>query len=128
MTMSVRGWLWRRRLAATGALGHLAAARAALALAPDEVARLQRSRLADLLLHAHAHVPYYRRALEDAGVVVADAGGAREVRLERFPELPPLGKADLRERFDDLTSDDAASRGAYATSTGGSTGEPPAFR
>ena len=127
MTMSVRGWLWRRRLAATGALGHLAAARAALALAPDEVARLQRSRLADLLLHAHAHVPYYRRALEDSGVVVADAGGAREVRLERFPELPPLGKADLRERFDDLTSDDAASRGAYATSTGGSTGEPVRF-
>ncbi|HEX7039827.1 MAG TPA: AMP-binding protein [Trueperaceae bacterium] len=123
----LRAALWRGRLAASGALARLAEAEAWLAASPEDVEREQRSRLAALLRHAWAKVPYYREALADAGVVVAGPGGAPEVRLERFTALPPLSKRDLRERFADLTSADSVERGAYATATGGSTGEPVRF-
>ncbi len=123
----LRAALWRRRLGAAGVLRRVAEAEAWLTASPDEVEEEQRSRLRALLAHAWAQVPYYRDSLAAAGVVVAGPGGAPSVHLERFTALPPLSKRDLRERFADLTAADSAARGARASATGGSTGEPVRF-
>lgn len=77
-------------------------------------------RLASLLHHAWQHVRYYRESLAEAGVV--DPSG--RIDLSRFDRLRLLDKATVRERFDDLRSDDLALRKWTYDSTGGSTGEP----
>ncbi len=60
----------------------------------DEIAALQRTRMAETLRHAYAHVPHYRRAFDAAGVHPADF---RELAdLERFPFT---AKADLRAQY-----------------------------
>jgi len=123
----LRAAVWQRRLAATGATERLVEARRWLRASPEEVEREQRARLTRLLAHAWAKVPHYREALEAAGVVATRAEGQPEVHLERFTALPPLSKRDLQERFAALPSEDAAERGAYTSSTGGSTGEPVRF-
>jgi len=123
----LRAAVWRRRLRATGAVDRLAEAEAWLGASTAEVEREQARRLEALLRHAWAKVPFYREYLAAAGVVVPGPSGEPEVRLERFTTLPPLSKTDLRERFADLAAEDSAARGAYATATGGSTGEPVRF-
>jgi phenylacetate-CoA ligase len=79
---------------------------------------VQRAALADLFDHCRASVPYYGPLL-----------GAREAEWRRDPEavlrtLPLLTKDIIRARFDDLKAHDVAARGVYATTSGGSTGEP----
>jgi len=79
-----------------------------------------RGLLSTLLSHAHQHVPYYRRVLEDVGVV--NASGS--VDLDRFSHLPLLTKSIIRTRTEELKSDDIDKRKWYNNSSGGSTGEP----
>jgi phenylacetate-CoA ligase len=60
----------------------------------DEIAALQLSRLGATLAHAHANVPHYARAFEEAGVHPDDL---RELSdLARFPFTT---KADLRANY-----------------------------
>lgn len=80
----------------------------------------QDRRLLALLKHASAHVPYYRETLAQAGV----CGSSGRVHTDRLAQIPILDKATVRERFDDLTSDDLSARTWSYNSTGGSTGEP----
>jgi phenylacetate-CoA ligase len=79
----------------------------------------QTRRLQELLLHCHQHVPYYRKVLEESGV-------ARDgkVHLDRFRDIPLLGKDTIRENREDLISDDRGRRRTYHNTSGGSTGEP----
>lgn len=119
----VRGALWIARLAAGGsAIACLRELERFQRYGVEELRRRQRELLEAELLHAHEHVPYYRRVLTDGGVV---EGG--KVRLERFPAIPVLEKATLREHFDELRADDVDPRGAWTNTTGGSTGEPVRF-
>lgn len=74
------------------------------------------ARVASILRHARANVPYYASALRDLDVE-ADPIGA----LKR---IPPLTKDVIRERLDELCSNDLASRRTYEQTSGGSTGEP----
>ena len=66
----------------------------------------QERRLRALLEHAARHVPYYREVLTESGVWQAPG----RVVLERFEDLPLLDKATIRSRYEDLKSDDLASR------------------
>jgi len=84
---------------------------------------LQRTKLEDLLTHAHTHVPYYGEILTGYGVVSDDG----RVDLDRFEAVPVLDKSTLKDNFEALKSDDLDERDWYRNSTGGSTGEPAAF-
>ena len=92
-------------------------------LSADEVKTLQRQRLHALVSHAAAHVPHYRNMFREAGV--ADAGGP--IDLGSLTEVPFLDKTILRERFEDLKSDDLDQRTWNYGTSGGSTGEPARF-
>lgn len=87
---------------------------------PLETLRQQQLRQLRLLLdHARRSVPWYRRALPaDVGSDMFD--------LERFAELPLLGKQQLRQAPDQLLSDAVPpSHGRVSWSaTSGSTGDP----
>lgn len=120
---AVHGLAWRVRLAVGGrSLAYLRDLRRWSRRDAEAVKQMQRARLEALLRHAAANVPYYRDVLSASGVV--DATG---VHLERFSAVPLLDKTILRERFDDLTSQDAGGRGTYVNTSGGSTGEPVRF-
>jgi phenylacetate-coenzyme A ligase PaaK-like adenylate-forming protein len=82
----------------------------------------QQHKLEVLLLHAHAHVPYYRDLLSEHGVV-SDG----RVQLENFKKIPILTKNLLRKKTDDLTSNDHVKREAFFNSSGGSSGAPVRF-
>jgi phenylacetate-CoA ligase len=81
---------------------------------------MQRQRLTHLLSHASAHVPYYRDVLREAEVFNTSG----QIDLTDFSKIPLLDKNIIRNRMDDLKSDDLSHRRwAYVTS-GGTTGEP----
>jgi phenylacetate-CoA ligase len=86
----------------------------------DALVALQSTRLAALVEHASAHVPYYRAAFARHGI---DAGTVRSAA--DLARLPFLTKADIRANQDALRSERA---GPLARSnTGGSSGEPLTF-
>jgi phenylacetate-CoA ligase len=89
-------------------------------LDPEAARADQMERLGALVEHAALHTVYYREVMEEAGVWTPDAGAD----LDRFAQLPVLDKTTARTRFDDLVSDDLATRTWHYDSTGGSTGEP----
>ncbi|MFF2244648.1 phenylacetate--CoA ligase family protein [Arthrobacter sp. NPDC058130] len=103
----------------------------------DAIARRQRDRLGVLVECARSSSPYYRRLYRDVPDTVTDvASGLRE--------LPPVGKRELMENFDDWVTDPHITlaglkedllddpsriggfyRGQYlVVTTSGSTGEP----
>lgn len=64
----------------------------------DAIARRQRDRLAALVDHARAASPFYRRLYRDVPETPADL-------LTNLRELPPVGKRELMENFDDWVTD-----------------------
>jgi phenylacetate-CoA ligase len=80
-----------------------------LALSREQLLARQQVDYAAILAHAAAHVPYYSERLQQAGVV------------------PALTKDQVRERLDDLLSDDADRSQVKLGHTSGSTGKPLAF-
>jgi phenylacetate-coenzyme A ligase PaaK-like adenylate-forming protein len=104
----------------------------------DAIARRQRDRLAVLVDHARSASPFYRRLYRD----VPEKGTTDLVSYLR--ELPPVGKRELMENFDDWVTDPHITlaglkedllgdtsrvggfyRGQYLVmTTSGSTGEP----
>ena len=85
---------------------------------PRQLAELQWTRLQEHLRFAYAHVPYYRRLLDDHGLPPA-----RLQSPEDFRRVPFLTRELLRTRFDDLTARGKLGRVTRRTS-GGSTGMP----
>lgn len=85
----------------------------------DDIQRIQRQQLKEVLLHAFNHVPYYRDILSRAHVCDGTL-----VDMEHFSDIPPLTKKIIRSQFDDLTSDDVNCRSSYVNYSGGSIGEP----
>jgi len=84
-------------------------------LSSEELERMRRDRLEAILEHAYQNVPYYRETFEERPSP-AD-----------MDTLPLLRKETLRERFEDLRSEDIESRDSYVNTTGGSTGRPVKF-
>jgi phenylacetate-CoA ligase len=79
----------------------------------DELAALQRQRLADLLSDVTAHVPFYRRW----------AGQRPELT-----DLPIMTKETIRQQPEAFLSDRFDAKTLVSSKTSGSSGEPFAFR
>jgi len=88
-------------------------------LDPAALQTLQDRRAADQALFAMRHTRFYRELYRGAGFSEADLGDPAA-----FAELPTISKADVREHFDDIRSDEASERNTAMNRTGGSTGEP----
>ncbi len=85
----------------------------------EQLERRRDSRLRSLLSHAHRHVPFIRRLMEDAGVGPDDIRTA--VALGR---LPVVGKRDYQQACPaQVVADNAARSRLLDRSTSGSTGE-----
>ena len=91
-------------------------------LSPAELAALQQEKLAKMLQFAAANVPYYRALFEECGFAVTD-----DTAPEDLQQLPPLTKSIIRERHDDLVSEDLTGNALLSNSTSGSTGEAIRF-
>jgi phenylacetate-CoA ligase len=87
-----------------------------------ELSQWRATRTTELLAHASVHVPYYRRLCNDRGVV--ERGKIDHHSLSQFPMLT---RDDITKNFDDLKSDDIATRKRHSDSSGGSTGVPVRF-
>ena len=87
-------------------------------LEPQDLQELQFTRLIRLLKFAYAHVPYYRRLLDEQGLPPS-----RIQSIQDFQKIPPLTKADIRASFGSLRARTRLSR-VTPISTGGSTGSP----
>lgn len=111
----------------------------------DEIDRRQRNRLAALVECARSSSPFFRGLYRDVPDVVPDSATDRAKDLGRYlGELPPVGKRELMENFDDWVTDPHITlaglkqdllddpsrigglyRGQYlVVTTSGSTGEP----
>lgn len=111
----------------------------------DEIDRRQRDRLAALVECARSSSPFFRRLYRDVPDMVPDSATDRAQDLGRYlGELPPVGKRELMENFDDWVTDPHITlaglkhdllddpsrigglyRGQYlVVTTSGSTGEP----
>lgn len=121
--MNLRPLVWKGWLRARGdMLARVASIREWETLSREEVESRQRERLEHLIAHAHRKVPYYNSALEKAGAIVNG-----RVHLDRFARIPLLDKPTLRNHFRDLLAAGHEKRGAFESSSSGSTGEPVRF-
>lgn len=103
-----------------GVLKHLRAIERWQWLSPENSRNVQEKQLRKLIQYAYKNVPYYREVL--AGAKIADASG--NIDTERFAEIPFLDKGIIRNRFDELATDELNKRTWYVNTSGGSTGEP----
>ena len=119
---SARAFEWWQTRVKRPALRHAVdGLRRNLMLAHDELMALQRQRLRMLLLHAAAHVPYYRRLFAEIGF---DPSAA--TLPDDFMELPVLSKGIMQSSVDLMHSE--VPRGSVITNhTGGSTGQVLTF-
>jgi phenylacetate-CoA ligase len=89
-------------------------------MAKPDLQALQLEKLKRLVQHAYVHVPYYRRAMAEVGVMPSDIK-----TLGDIARLPLLSKQDVRDNlYFDLFSDDHDKKHMLKVSTSGSTGEP----
>lgn len=84
---------------------------------PEQLREWQLRRLRDLLVHAQSRVPFYQEHL-----VGMDPASIRN--LDDWSQLPVLDRDTVRERVDDLRSDDARRHAPAWCHTSGTTGSP----
>jgi phenylacetate-CoA ligase len=75
-----------------------------------------------ILTYAYAHCPYYKRKFDEAGVAPADFNVLAD--LQKFPILT---KAEVREHWHEMLSDEADRKSLLLYHTSGSTGTPLNF-
>jgi phenylacetate-CoA ligase len=85
----------------------------------DELREWQKKKLQDLLRHAYANVPYYRRMFNKQGISPENVRDPDDLKI-----LPVLTKDMIRADFKDFMSNDIGKRRAVLNSTAGSTGTP----
>lgn len=85
-------------------------------LSENELINYQRKRFEKLLIHCKKNVSYYRKLL--------DTHDKKSFKNFDIKSLPILTKDILRNKFNELKSDDLQSRSWVINSSGGSTGEP----
>ncbi|MGL4554555.1 MAG: phenylacetate--CoA ligase family protein [Gemmataceae bacterium] len=91
-------------------------------LPADELNALRWRRLRELLQHAFAACPFYRRRFDAAGLHPLDLKGPYDLRA-----LPPLEKADIQRNLTDMIARGWPEADLIRNQTGGSTGTPIAF-
>ena len=88
----------------------------------EEALARQLRRLQELVAHAEANVPFYRRRFREAGVRAADLR-----RFEDFRAFPVLTKGDVRAYLEELVDERIDRSTLYTHRSGGSTGLPLTF-
>ena len=88
----------------------------------DRLIELQSRRLQSLMHHAYEHVPFYRRYMNEAGLVPGRIQSASDLHL-----LPVLNRADVRRLSAELRAESVPGERTVVVRTGGSTGEPLKF-
>lgn len=91
-------------------------------LSRDELQALRWRQFRQLLDHANARCPFYRRKFAAIGLEPGDIGDADAVR-----HLPMTTKQEIQEFQDELIADDADRSRLVRDMTGGSTGAPMVF-
>jgi len=79
----------------------------------------QDERLREVVTHAYATVPYYRRRFDELKLKPADIR-----RREDLPKIPLLTRDDIKGHFDDLRSREVSRRSLRTGHTSGTTGTP----
>lgn len=110
------------RLRGSRSLERFAAIRQAPFQTPEEIAARQLAALQEIVSHAAAHVPYYRRRFKEAGVTPSDLRSLAD--LQRFPILT---KEDIRDHATEMTDERVNPRELLPHHSGGSTGVPLTF-
>lgn len=87
----------------------------------EQITRLQNHNLRILLKHAYETVPYYRTVFKESGLTPDDIRNP-----EDLVKLPTLTKADIRNHFDDMVSQEYPKNKLVRTRSGG-TGDPITF-
>jgi len=119
--LNLKAYAWKKRIALQGdTLHYMQELTQKQWLNQHELRQLQAEKLIKLLQHAHDHVPYYRKTLQQSGIV----GLGGKVSLERFEHIPFLEREHFQPYFDELKSDDLPQRKWYENWSGGSTGQP----
>jgi len=89
-------------------------------LAPDEIRRIQESKLAGLIEHAYQTVPFYRELMDERGLAPSDVRS-----LGDLAKLPILTKETIRANYPEKTiSSSFAKSDLVDMTSSGSTGEP----
>ncbi|MCA1791818.1 MAG: AMP-binding protein, partial [Thioalkalivibrio sp.] len=96
---------------------HLAGYRERDGWSQDRLSELQNAKLRELLGHAVAHVPYYRRLHEKGEYPIEDVK-----TVEDLPKLPILDKDEIRRNPDAFLATDPKS--LHVLHTSGTTGTP----
>ena len=89
---------------------------------PVDISKLQWDRLRKVLLHASAHVPYYRDILRDRGIVADKVFSPGD-----YACIPALTKSILQLRVNDLLNEQSDIQKRMKNASGGSTGQPVQF-
>jgi len=104
----------------TRALANAAAFRKHKRGTQDDIRNFQDRRLREIIEHAYANVPYYRRLFDANGIKPSMIRGVEDLRL-----IPVTRKADLKDLpITDRLARDVEQRQVISHTTGGSTGEP----
>jgi phenylacetate-CoA ligase len=91
---------------------------------PERLERLQTAKLRRMLRHAHSHVPYVRRMLDELRLRPEDFR-----RVEDLRRLPLLDKAAFRAMpLEERSADDIPAESCRTFQTSGTTGRPLLFR
>ena len=85
----------------------------------ERLRSLQQARAAAIVRFAMAHTAYYRERYAKAGIDPRDLA-----HPQAFESLPVLERADVREHFERIRSDEATPANVQRAVTGGTTGEP----
>jgi phenylacetate-CoA ligase len=93
-------------------------------LSAPETQKQHEHKLIEILRFSLKNVPYYQEHFHALGLSDTDITAKP---LEVLAALPLLDKATLRERFEDLKSNDLKGRRWHVNTSGGSTGEPVRF-
>lgn len=91
-------------------------------LTAAQVQELQWQQLKQLLDHAYAKVPFYRRRLDEAGLPPQAIKSPDD-----FRRVPILTRQDLQAHLDDLVAENCDRSKLRRNSTSGSTGNPTVF-
>jgi phenylacetate-CoA ligase len=84
----------------------------------ERIEAQQQVHLRELIAHIYAHVPYYRRVMDDRGLRPDDIRTTEALR-----RLPILTKAAIRANFREMLSDVVPPAALRAGASGGTTGE-----
>ncbi|SEA97128.1 phenylacetate-CoA ligase [Pseudobutyrivibrio sp. ACV-2] len=85
----------------------------------DKLKALQNKRFCDLIKRTYRNVPFYKKKLEDLGIVISEING-----IEDITKLPFMTKDDLRINYPDKLLAVPQSEIVKAQSTSGTTGKP----